>query len=53
MHVVADKLRNLFTSIKYSQKGSSSRIREETAFMQFIDYLDDCEGGNTSLSTIT
>ena len=47
----ADKLRNLFTDIKYSEKGSSIRIREETAFMYFVDYLDDCEGGKVSLTT--
>ena len=47
----ADKLRNLFTDIKYSEKGSSIRIREETAFMYFVDYLDDCEGGKVSLNT--
>ena len=45
----ADKLRNLFTDIRYSRKGSSIRIREEIAFTYFIDYLDDCEVSLTTL----
>ena len=48
----ADKLRNLFTDIRYSRKGSSIQIREEIAFTYFIDYLDDCEGGKVSLTTL-
>ena len=52
VHFYADKLQNLFTEIRYSQKGLSIRIREETAFMYFIDYLDDCEGGKVSLTTL-
>ena len=38
-----DVIRHLFTQIRYSDKGTSERVREETAFMYFIDYLDDCE----------
>ena len=41
----ADMLQKLFTDVKYSQKGSSVRIREETAFMYLVDYFDDCERG--------
>ena len=33
-------------------KASSIRIREEIAFTYFIDYLDDCEGGKVSLTTL-
>ena len=45
----ADKLRKLFTEIRYSTKGSSARMKEEMTFTYFIDYLDDCEGGKVSL----
>lgn len=48
----ADVLRKLFTNIKYSQRGSSARIREETTFMYFVEYLDDCEGGKVLITTI-
>jgi hypothetical protein len=38
-----DTVRKLFTDIKFSEKGTNEREREEKAFMHFIDYLDDCE----------
>ena len=44
--IVSDGLRKLFTVIKFSNKGTSSRVKEETAFSYFVDYLDACEGGN-------
>jgi len=40
-----DSLRKLFTVIRYSNKGTTSRVKEETAFSYFVDYLDACEGG--------
>ena len=40
-----DSVRNLFTEIRYSDNGSNNRTKEETAFMFFVDYLDDCERG--------
>ena len=30
--------------VRYSEKGSNDRGREEEAFMFFVDYLDNCEG---------
>ena len=47
----ADSVRKLFTEVRYSSKGTSCRVREETAFSYFIDYLDACEGGNTLKSS--
>ena len=41
--LLVDIIRHLFTEIRYSDKGTSERVREEAAFMYFIDYLDDCE----------
>lgn len=45
--VVADSIHRMFTDIRYSHVhvGSSARIKEEQAFMFFVDYLDDCERG--------
>ena len=47
MVYIADSLRKLFTVVRYSSKGTSCRVKEETAFSYFIDYLDACEGGKT------
>ena len=47
-----DLLRKLFTDVSYSSRGSSARIKEETAFMHFVDYLDDCEGGSYTVLNI-
>lgn len=44
-----DSIRKLFTDIKYSEKGMNDREHEEMAYMYFIDYLDDCEKGCSSL----
>ena len=35
----------MFKTVRYSEKGSNERTREEDAYMFFIDYLDDCEKG--------
>ena len=29
---------------KYSERGSSDRVKEETTFMLFLDLLHECEG---------
>ena len=34
----------MFKTIRFCEKGSNERVREE-AFKFFIDYLDDCERG--------
>ncbi len=54
MHVIAivmsltallDYVRKLFTEIKYSEKGSNERMKEEAVYMFFYDYMEDVEGG--------
>lgn len=47
---VPDTLCKLFTVVKYSSKGTSCRIKEETAYSYFIDYLDACEKGSALLT---
>lgn len=44
-----DDIRKIFTEVKYSEKGSNDRIKEEATFMFFVDYLDDCEGSKSEL----
>ena len=41
-----DQIRNFFTTIVYSEKGSNAREKEEQAFMFFINYLEDAENSN-------
>ena len=40
-----DTIRKMFSTIKFSEVGSNSRVSEETAYAYFIDYLEDCEKG--------
>lgn len=44
--LLTDTIRNIFTEIKFSDNGTNAHLSEETAYMFFIDYLDDCEKGN-------
>lgn len=44
--VLLDSIRTMFTIVRYSEKGSNEREREESSYMYFIDYLDDCEKGS-------
>ena len=44
MHYV-DKVRKLFVTVKYSERGSNEYSRETATFMMFVDFLDDCEKG--------
>ena len=39
----ADDIRQLFSVIKFSETGSNSRVKEECAYMNFLEYLDECE----------
>ena len=41
----SDTIRNLFTDVKFSEKGSNDRVLEEAAYTFFLDYMDDCEIG--------
>lgn len=43
--IYTDLIHTLFTEIWYSEAGTNARIKEEAAFMYFIDYLDDCARG--------
>ena len=45
MFPILDSIRKMFTRINYSDKGHNNRELEETAFMYFTDYLDECEKG--------
>lgn len=45
----SDDIRTMFKVIRYSEKGSNEREREEAAYMYFVDYLDDCEKGRKSI----
>ena len=38
----------MFTVVKFSENGSNSRDKEEAAYMFFVNYMDDCEGGNNT-----
>lgn len=38
----------MFTVVKFSENGSNSRDKEEAAYMFFVTYMDDCEGGNNT-----
>ena len=29
--------------VRFSDSGTTARIKEEETFMYFVDYLDDCE----------
>ena len=36
-------MKNLF-SVKYSDKGSEYRPAEEQTYINYVDFLDECEG---------
>ena len=44
-----DIVRKLFIDIKFSEKGSNARQREENTYMFFVDYLEACERGKYRL----
>ena len=37
------QLRDMLVPV-FSEKGSNKRVKEEQAFIYFIDFLDECEG---------
>ncbi len=39
-----DGLQALLKDIRFSPKGSSERVKEESTYMYFIDFLNECEG---------
>ena len=40
-----DFVRKLFVDVKFSEKGSNARQREESVYMSFVKYLEQCERG--------
>ncbi len=39
----SDSVRELFTEVRFSEKGTNARMSEERTFMFFISYLEQCE----------
>ena len=35
----------MFKKVHFSEDGSNDRVKEESAYMMFLDYLDECEKG--------
>ena len=35
---MTDDIRKVFNEIRFSEEGSSERVKEEAAYMKFIDY---------------
>lgn len=47
-----DDIRELFTEVKYSEKGSNERKKEEASYMFFYDYMEECQGSMSKLPII-
>ena len=52
LSLLADTIRKVFTEVRFSEKGTNDREHEERAFMYFVNYLEDCESGVSSLCAI-
>ena len=39
-----EALKSVFKTVTYSESGSKHRRGEEQAWINFVDFLDDCEG---------
>ena len=37
--------------VRFSERGSNAREKEESAYMMFLDYLEECEQGSTTFGT--
>ena len=44
--IVTDGIIKMFKDIRFSEKGSNCREKEEATYMMFIDYLEECEAGS-------
>ncbi len=42
---LTDYVRTVFKAIKFSEKGTNTRTKEESAYMMFLNYIDECEKG--------
>lgn len=47
-----DDIRELLADIKFSEKGSSARQKEEATYIYFIDYLEECERATEGQETV-
>ena len=41
--IFEDSFRSLF-HVKFSEKGSNMRAKEEETYIYFVDFLDECQG---------
>lgn len=39
----AEQMKSLF-KVKFSEKGSNVRVKEEQTYVFFVDFIDECEG---------
>ena len=37
-------IQGLFKTVHFAEKGTNQRVKEEAAFMLFVDLLNSCEG---------
>ena len=52
-HNYTDRVRGIFTTVKFSEAGSNARKREENAYMNFLRYLDTCEQSKPFASIVS
>ena len=48
---ISDDFRKLFVDVRFSERGSNAREKEESVYMMFLDYLEECEQGSITIST--
>ena len=46
--ITIDGVRKVF-KVRFSENGSNAKIKEENAYMMFIEYLEECEKGMFTL----
>lgn len=47
--ILVDYVRQVFKNIRFSEKGTHARMKEQEAYMMFLQYLNGCEKGNNCL----
>ena len=45
-------VRQVFKNIRFSEKGTNARIKEQKPYMMFLQYLNGCEKGDNCLVLI-
>ena len=43
MYTCIERMKSVF-KVKFSDKGSNNRAKEEQAYVFFVDFMDECEG---------